>query len=622
MLVLVAAQAYTDTSQIATRVQQSTATTAERTIRVMPTTAVRNVLHLIPFIMRISKLLIENFRSIQKLETDLPQICALVGPNNAGKSNILLAIQRVLGRDWIGVNNFGEEDVYARAPDRDIKIAVSFDPAIQYAKYKGGDPTEIKTLSFEYTRYKVAAQKGQRRLDQKCFDDKGKEPTVLAKQPKKGEPHQYEKLYNIPSEVRQSIPFIYIGTNRSLKEHLPSARYSLLRPLLEDIDRDLHDPAQTVLVKQADGSQSQEPRIERFRKHMEAAMRMLRTDAFIALENAIKQNALRQLGFDPATDTDKLDFFFSPFDTMHFYKSLDLLVREGSFTISATELGEGIQNALVLAILQAFEQRRKQGAILLIEEPEMFLHPQMQRSLYKTLCEIAKTNQIIYTTHSPHFVTVPDYHQVLLVRKPPDGTTVRVSDVPTDQKRREKLIKELDPERNELFFASRLLLVEGDTEKLALPEYAKQLKLDLDREGATIVEVGGKRNLPEFAKIAISFQIPTGILYDEDGSDFKDNRDEEKQFNEQLDALANKDGSVQVWKVTKNYEEHLRTTVGERQYQQLCQKYPKTTRPTRARLIAAESGLQIPDKLQQALNWLAKKPATSPVPSVGGPKPT
>ena len=48
-------------------------------------------------------------------------------------------------------------------------------------------------------------------------------------------------------------------------------------------------------------------------------------------------------------------------------------------------MGEGVQNAIVLAVLKAFEERRKQGAILLIEEPEMFLHPQMQRSLYKTL---------------------------------------------------------------------------------------------------------------------------------------------------------------------------------------------------------------------------------------------
>ncbi|NUO83300.1 AAA family ATPase, partial [candidate division KSB1 bacterium] len=427
--------------------------------------------------------------------------------------------------------------------------------------------------------------------------------------PKKNEQRQYQPLINIPSEVRENLPLIYIGSNRSLKDHLPGARYSLLRQLFEDIDRDFHSPKQMITVKQADGSEVDVPRYEHFQKLMNAAMELLRTEAFEKLETSIKRNALRQLGFDPDTDTDKLDFFFSPFDTMAFYKSLDLRVREGQFTISATELGEGIQNALVLSILQAFEERRKQGAIFLIEEPEMFLHPQMQRSLYKTLREIGKTNQVIYTTHSAHFVTIPEYHEVLLVRKGDNGTNVCRSTLPTDQKRREKLIKELDPERNELFFAARLLLVEGDTEKLALPEYAKRLKLDLDREGATIVEVGGKRNLSEFAKIATTFNIPTGILYDEDSSDFKDKREEEKEFNKQLDAFAKADGSFRVWKLTKNYEEHLKKALGDQNYQMLCQKYPQVSKPTRARLIATEDGYPIPDPLEEVLFWLAKKEA-------------
>ena len=559
--------------------------------------------------MRIKQIEIENYRSITHLKFDVPQICALVGPNNAGKSNILTAVYKVLGRDWVTVSSFELDDIHGRDPESDMRISFTFDPPVEYRRFKQVDPVEIPTFSFEFTRYKVGEKKGERRLEQKCLTQDGKPPMVLKKAPKKGEKHEYEPLVNIPSEVRESVPLIYIGTNRSLKEQLPAARYSLLRQLLEDVNRELHDPSQTIRFTDADGTEKTVPRAECFKDLMAKAMELLRTDSFTQLEESIKENALRQLGFDPAVDGDKLDFHFAPFDTMDFYKALDLRVHEGGFTISATELGEGIQNALVLAILQAFEARRKQGAILLIEEPEMFLHPQMQRSLYKTLREIGKTNQVIYTTHSPHFVAVPDYDQVALVRKNDGGTYVTLSDLPVDEKRKEKLLKELDPERNELFFATRVLFVEGDTEKLAFPEYARRLGLDLDKVGASIIEVGGKRNLLEFSRIAASFQIPFGVVYDEDSSEIRD-KNEETAYNKQLDDLG-KNGN-RIWRFVKKYEDELKEAVGgDAAYQSLCQKYPNVGKPTRARLIAADAQTAVPEKVKDILTWLLGNKGTA-----------
>jgi putative ATP-dependent endonuclease of the OLD family len=561
--------------------------------------------------MRISQLRIRNFRSIENLELEVPQVCALVGPNNSGKSNILLAVQKVLGRDWVNTNTFDQDDIFSRNENNDVRIELNFDPSIPYRRFKNADPVQIGQLQFEYNRYKIGDQKGQRRLEQKCLQSNGKPIFVLKRAPNKEAHRTYEKpefelLVGIPPEVRASVPVIYIGTGRSLKEHLPNARYSLLGPLFEDINRNLHDPANTVALARDDGTEEQVQRAVRFQKMLNEAVQLLRTDDFQNLERSIKRHALDLLGFDPDADADRLDFFFSPFDTMDFYHSLDLLAKEGDFTISATQLGEGIQNALVLSILRAFEERHKQGAVLLIEEPEMFLHPQMQRSLYKTLRKIGETNQVIYTTHSPHFVAVPDYHQIGMVRKVGAGTVVTMSVLETNEKRREKLIKELDPERNELFFATRLLLVEGDTEKLALPEYSKRLPQDLDKLGATIVEVGGKRNLMEFARISSSFGIPTGVLYDEDSSDFRDNRDEEREYNAQLDALASNE-NTSVWRLSRNYEDELRRTVGEGQFQQLCQKYPQMGKPTRARLIASEADLPIPPIIETVLKWLANQ---------------
>jgi putative ATP-dependent endonuclease of OLD family len=479
--------------------------------------------------MKLKRIKVENFRSIQALEIELPQVCAIVGPNNAGKSNILEAMRRVLASDWgPRASSFSEDDVYLRDAELDIIIECSFEPPIEYQKLKEGDAVQIETMQFLYTRYKRGPQTGTRRLEQTCFDEMRKQPTVMTGYAKRGTPPKFEPLLGIPQEVREAVPLIYIGTDRSLRRQLPSQQYSLLRRIFEDINEDFQNPENKVLVRDREGNEREVARIERLEQLLKLVMNLLKTNEFKRVEASIKQNVLEQLGLD--AEADDIDLYFTPMSSMDFYKNLDLIIKDHGFSISATEVGENFQNAIVLAVLRAFEETKRQGAILLIEEPEMFLHPQMQRSLYKTLRKIGETNQVIYTTHSPHFVSVPDYRDVLLVRRDDEGTFVIQSSLAADNKRREKFLKELDPERSELFFARRLLLVEGDTEKLSYPAYAAKLKLDLDRAGATIVEVGGKRNLKDFAELAVSFQIPVGIVYDRDSSDFND-EDEEAEYN-------------------------------------------------------------------------------------------
>ena len=553
--------------------------------------------------MKLKRIKIENFRSIQALEIELPQVCAVVGPNNAGKSNILEAIRRVLAGEWgPRASSFSEDDVYLRDGDLNITIEFSFEPPIGYRKLKEGDAVQIETMQFLYTRYKKGPQTGIRRLEQTCFNENGERPTVMTGYAKRGVPPKFEPLVGIPQEVREAVPLIYIGTDRSLRRQLPSQQYSLLRRIFEDINADFHNPENKIVVRDREGKEREVARAERLDQLLNVAMNLLKTDEFKRVEKSIKENVLEQLGLD--AEADDIDLFFTPMSSMDFYKNLDLVIKDHGFSISATEVGEGFQNAIVLAILRAFEETKRQGAILLIEEPEMFLHPQMQRSLYKTLRKIGETNQVIYTTHSPHFVSVPDYGDVLLVRRDNEGTYVIQSSLAADNKRREKFLKELDPERSELFFARRLLLVEGDTEKLSYPEYATKLRLDLDRAGATIVEVGGKRNLKDFAELAISFQIPVGIVYDKDSSDFKD-EEEEAKFNGSLDELETHDGSVRVWQIDQKYEDAVRRTIGEKKYQGLSQRYPNYTNATRQRLIAADNEMPVPKEFAEILSWLA-----------------
>src|SRR5690349_1422361 len=109
---------------------------------------------LVGVLMRITRLQVERFRSIKSLDFQLPQVCAFVGPNNAGKSNILEAIKRVLLADYgPRTSTFSEEDVHQRNEDENIEICLTFDPAFDYRKIQKADPVSIERLRFCWSRY-------------------------------------------------------------------------------------------------------------------------------------------------------------------------------------------------------------------------------------------------------------------------------------------------------------------------------------------------------------------------------------------------------------------------------------------------------------------------------------
>jgi hypothetical protein len=79
-----------------------------------------------------------------------------------------------------------------------------------------------------------------------------------------------------------------------------------------------------------------------------------------------------------------------------------------------------------------------------------------------------------------------------------------------------KLEQLLDIDSKELFFARKVLLVEGPTEYGAIPVFAKAQKYSFDKNGVSIVDVGGKSNLDIFARLCEGYHIPYLILADGD----------------------------------------------------------------------------------------------------------
>ena len=77
--------------------------------------------------LRIKRIQIENYRSIKRLEIEPPLLCALVGPNNAGKSNILTALDLLLGPRYPTEASLSADDYYRRDQTLPPLIAADFE---------------------------------------------------------------------------------------------------------------------------------------------------------------------------------------------------------------------------------------------------------------------------------------------------------------------------------------------------------------------------------------------------------------------------------------------------------------------------------------------------------------
>ena len=172
------------------------------------------------------------------------------------------------------------------------------------------------------------------------------------------------------------------------------------------------------------------------------------------------------------------------------------------------------------ALLEAVESCSSHGLgglVLLIEEPELYLRPQAQRYLYRMLREFsAAGNQVIYSTHSPAFLNVMRMEELVFVERLPATGTQAIQPEPVSANEDFRVMTEFDAARSELFLANAVVLVEGLTEKLVLPFVFAALGHDVDREAISIIECGGKPNIPLFARTCRATGIPFVVVHDSD----------------------------------------------------------------------------------------------------------
>jgi predicted ATP-dependent endonuclease of OLD family len=185
------------------------------------------------------------------------------------------------------------------------------------------------------------------------------------------------------------------------------------------------------------------------------------------------------------------------------------------------------------------------GVVFAVEEPELFLAPQGHRYLRRLFRRLAANgNQVFFTTHAPGLLSVAALDEVSLVTRDDVGVTAveRLRAIDADVSFR--VMCEVDAERSELLLSRAAVLVEGMTEKITLPLVFRALGRDADREQISIVECGGKSNIPLFIEICRRARVPFVVVHDSDRRPGQEPLEAELKLNALIRRRAGADRTI------------------------------------------------------------------------------
>ena len=196
-----------------------------------------------------------------------------------------------------------------------------------------------------------------------------------------------------------------------------------------------------------------------------------------------------------------------------------LKFKSNNMSFTSEGVGEGILN--LFYIIDAL-QGSFAGDIVIIDEPEVSLHPSLQRKLMNLLLEYSKDRQIIISTHSPYFLPL-DYIDkgmtIIRIYNTKEGTTFATPSISTKQNIAKNLRDLNNPHvlglnAKELFFLDeRIILVEGQEDVLLYPKIAEQLNREFKGDFFGW-GVGGASKMQDFAQLLkdLGFTKVAGIL--------------------------------------------------------------------------------------------------------------
>jgi len=444
----------------------------------------------------LAQLNISNFRKLQKAELSFqPGLNILVGANNVGKTAVVDALRALLAGHEEPYPRLDIEDLHhpkGGTPAGDIVFQYIFreldadDEADFLAALK---PDAAGNLEAHITiRYTEADKAGRLRAKRWCGD--------------------HEDV-GLTADMMENLRGVYLPPLRDASQSLKPSRTSQLARLFQLLADDAGRDRINAALKTLD---------EELKKHQ----------PIVSTHTAISTRHGSMLGPQLAQ---ALEMGLSGSDFQRLASRLSLVVD--AFEIEQN--GLGFNNLIFMAVVLSELAKNPEASYrgLIVEEPEAHLHPQLQAILLSYLGTIKavvgeKPVQLFVTSHSPNFASIADLKSLTCLVD--TGATVETffpRTISFAKGKREKLERYLDVTRAELFFARRVIFVEGAAELMLVSVLAEKAGFKLREHGVSLISVEGLNFdsfLPLFGEKAL--KIPVSVITDADPVDESDDGSE------------------------------------------------------------------------------------------------
>lgn len=521
--------------------------------------------------MIISNISVSNFKGLKEIDVPLSQFSCIIGENNAGKSSFMQALLLFLKGSKLSPNddyydstqdvlikvefsNISDDELEALGEGhRDkLKKYISDGKLILARRYANDGKSSLRNVGYfpklqKFTKEKIDETfKGKKGKDiietlQTFYhevDISGKNISTQANAKEIIDEYIIEQMPQSEKEFKDIAlesgfdntitaffpEPIYIPAVKDLSDDMKTKEGAtfgkLLNILLDVIEEDLQDEKELFenlrkklnRLYDEEGNIISDDRVDKIKKVEETIQKNLNeTFKNVSIELQIPQPEIKTI-----------------------LSSASVIADDGVKS-SVTNKGDGFKRAITFSILRSYvelaysqdwqkeDSKRKNTDkfLFLFEEPELYLHPKAQNILFEALALISQKHQMLVTTHSPLFFDPDSTSTFIKIKKVVDAAKpyAKAMTINLDTMGEKDKFQLISFETsNQAFFSNKIVLVEGDSELIALPHIAKLLnhKYDFKNNSVSLVKINGKGSFKRYKDFFEKFDIDVYLITDLD----------------------------------------------------------------------------------------------------------